>query len=49
LGVDYVVEGSVRRMGKHVRVTIQLIDTINDHHLWATISIASWWMSLPPR
>ncbi len=35
LGVDYVVEGSVRRIGNHVRVTIQLIDARNDHHLWA--------------
>ncbi|MGJ8679817.1 tetratricopeptide repeat protein [Paraglaciecola sp.] len=36
LGVNYVVEGSVRRIGKHVRVTIQLIDALNDHHLWAS-------------
>jgi TolB-like protein len=36
LGVNYVVEGSVRRIGNHVRVTIQLIDALNDHHLWAS-------------
>jgi len=35
LGVDYIVEGSVRRIGNHVRVTIQLIDVHNDRHLWA--------------
>ncbi|MEP5569456.1 MAG: hypothetical protein ABJN62_16560 [Halioglobus sp.] len=35
LGVDYIVEGSVRRIGNHVRVTIQLINAHNDVHLWA--------------
>jgi len=35
LGVDYIVEGSVRRIGNHVRVTIQLINAHNDMHLWA--------------
>ena len=35
LGVDYIVEGSVRRIGNHVRVTIQLINAHNDLHLWA--------------
>ncbi len=35
LGVDYIVEGSVRRIGNHVRVTIQLINAQNDLHLWA--------------
>ena len=32
---NYIVEGSVRRIGNHVRVTIQLIDASNDNHLWA--------------
>jgi TolB-like protein/cytochrome c-type biogenesis protein CcmH/NrfG len=36
LGVDYIVEGSVRRIGNHVRVTVQLINARNDHHLWAS-------------
>ena len=35
LGVDYIVEGSVRRIGDHVRVTVQLINASNDLHLWA--------------
>jgi adenylate cyclase len=35
LGVRYVVEGSVRRAGDRVRVTAQLIDAVNDSHLWA--------------
>ena len=35
LGVDHVVEGSVRRSGNRVRVTAQLIDADTDHHLWA--------------
>ena len=35
LDVHYVVEGSVRRVGKRVRVTAQLIDTATGRHLWA--------------
>jgi len=35
LGVRYVVEGSVRRAGNRVRITSQLIDAIDDKHLWA--------------
>ncbi len=35
LGVQYVLEGSVRLAGNRVRVTAQLIDAINDRHVWA--------------
>ncbi len=35
LGVRYVVEGSVRRGGKRVRVTAQLIDAPTGNHVWA--------------
>lgn len=35
LGVDYILEGSVRRIENHVRITAQLIDARNDVHLWA--------------
>ncbi len=35
LGVQYVVEGSVRRAGNRVRVTVQLIDAEADRHVWA--------------
>ncbi len=35
LGVRYIVEGSVRRIENHVRVTVQLIDASDDSHLWA--------------
>jgi tetratricopeptide (TPR) repeat protein len=35
LGVRYVLEGSVRRAGNHVRVTGQLIDTATAAHVWA--------------
>jgi len=36
LKVRYVVEGSVRRVDNHVRVTVQLIDAATDRHLWAS-------------
>jgi adenylate cyclase len=35
LGVQYVVEGSVRRSAGRVRVNVQLIDAQSDHHIWA--------------
>jgi TolB-like protein/Flp pilus assembly protein TadD len=35
LGVSKVVEGSVRRSGNHVRVSVQLIDALTDRHIWA--------------
>jgi adenylate cyclase len=34
LGVQYVLEGSVRKADGQVRVTAQLIDATQDHHLW---------------
>jgi adenylate cyclase len=35
LGVRYVLEGSVRKVGEQVRITTQLIDATTDHHLWS--------------
>jgi adenylate cyclase len=35
VGVQYVVEGSVRKAGNRVRVTVQLIDAASDRHIWA--------------
>ena len=35
LGVQSVLEGSIRRAGKRVRIAAQLIDTTNGGHLWA--------------
>jgi len=35
LGVRYLVEGSVRKRGDRVRVSVQLIDATSGHHLWA--------------
>src|SRR5437763_2025765 len=34
LGVSNVVEGSVRRSGSHIRVSVQLIDALTDRHIW---------------
>ena len=35
LGVRYVLEGSVRRLGNQIRINAQLIDAATDTHLWA--------------
>ena len=35
LGVRYVAEGSVRKAGNRVRVTVQLIEAATGSHVWA--------------
>jgi adenylate cyclase len=35
LGVRYVLEGSVRRVGTQVRINAQLIDALSGGHVWA--------------
>jgi adenylate cyclase len=35
LGVQYVLEGSIQKFGEQLRITAQLIDAANGHHLWA--------------
>ena len=35
LGVQYVLEGSVRKAGNSLRITAQLIDAKSDVHVWA--------------
>jgi len=35
LGVQYILEGSVRRVGDQVRINAQLIDTGTGGHIWA--------------
>jgi len=42
LGVRHVLEGSVRRNGDKVRVTVQLIDTATGYHVWAGNFDRAW-------
>jgi len=35
LGVRYLLQGSVRKASGRVRVTVQLVDAVTAHHLWA--------------
>jgi serine/threonine-protein kinase len=35
LGVAMVLEGSVRKAGRRIRITAQLIDAAGGHHLWS--------------
>jgi adenylate cyclase len=35
LGVRFLVEGSIRRMGERIRITAQLIDAETGNHVWA--------------
>lgn len=37
LDVGSILEGSVRKAGNRVRITVQLIDAIKDKHLWSEI------------
>jgi Predicted integral membrane protein len=34
-GVNYIIEGSVRKQGNNLRITAQLVDAVQDIHLWA--------------
>jgi adenylate cyclase len=36
LGVAHVLEGSVRRAGNALRVTVQLVDTANGYRIWSS-------------
>jgi adenylate cyclase len=35
LGVQYLVEGSVRKSGERVRITVQLVEAATGNHIWA--------------
>ena len=35
LGVNHILEGSIRKAGDQLRITAQLIDTRTDRHLWS--------------
>ncbi len=35
IGVNYILEGSVRKQGDQVRITVQLIDGKRDRHMWS--------------
>lgn len=35
LGVNYILEGSVRKAGNRVRISAQLVDATNGGHIWA--------------
>jgi adenylate cyclase len=37
LGVQYVIEGSLRQHDDRMRVTVQLIDTANNAHVWSNV------------
>ncbi|HZL52213.1 MAG TPA: winged helix-turn-helix domain-containing protein [Terracidiphilus sp.] len=36
LNANHVLEGSLRRSGDHLRVTVQLIDARNGYHMWSS-------------
>ena len=35
LGVRYVIEGAVYREGRRIRISVKLIDTLSDQHVWS--------------
>ena len=42
LGVQYVLEGSVRRADEQVRVTVQLVNAATGYHVWAYRYDRAW-------
>ena len=42
LGVNHILEGSVRRSGDHIRITAQLIDGRTDAHIWSETFDRPW-------
>ena len=44
LNVDAVVEGSVLRSGERVRITVRLIRSTSDQHLWAEAYERDFWI-----
>ena len=36
LNTNHILEGSMRRSGDHMRITVQLVDVRNGYHLWST-------------
>src|SRR3954470_8246918 len=37
LGVSTILEGSVRKSGNRVRLNVQLINAVNDEHIWSDV------------
>jgi TolB-like protein/class 3 adenylate cyclase/tetratricopeptide (TPR) repeat protein len=37
LGVRYLLEGSIQKSGDCLRITVQLIDALTGHHIWAEV------------
>jgi len=44
LGVEYVVEGSVRQASERLRITAQLVDATTGGHVWPSATIATFRM-----
>jgi adenylate cyclase len=42
LRVQVLLEGSVRKSGDRLRITVQLVDVESGFHRWSRLSIASW-------
>ncbi len=36
LNVNYILEGSGQKYGNDIRLTVQLIDAVNDKHIWSS-------------
>jgi len=41
LGIKYILEGSAQAHGNKVRITVQLIDALKDHHVWSKVFVES--------
>ncbi len=41
LGIKFILEGSAQAHGNKVRITVQLIDALKDHHIWSKVFVES--------
>jgi TolB-like protein len=42
LGVNFLIEGTVQRQGNEMRISVQLIQVLNEDHIWSELYDREW-------